>query len=105
MSGRGVRSPADRAIRWMTKAPIHAYRWTLKPLLGHHCRHLPTCSAYALDAIDANGAWRGVWLAGSRICRCRPGGTSGYDPAPDITDETYRLMPWRYGRWRRITTE
>jgi uncharacterized protein len=87
----------------LLKAPVHAYRWTLKPLLGHECRHLPTCSAYALDAIDRNGAWRGGWLAASRVCRCHPWGTSGFDPAPDITGERHALRPWRYGRWRRLS--
>lgn len=91
---------AGRAIRTAAKLPIHAYRWTLKPFIGNHCRHLPTCSEYALDAIDRNGAWRGAWLATSRIWRCRPGGTSGYDPAPDLEGVSHTLMPWRYGRWR-----
>ncbi|HJU32206.1 MAG TPA: membrane protein insertion efficiency factor YidD [Hyphomicrobiaceae bacterium] len=82
------------------KAPIHAYRWTLKPLIGWECRHLPTCSEYAIDAIDLNGAWRGAWLGASRICRCHPWGSSGFDPVPDIRGERHRLAPWRYGRWR-----
>lgn len=89
-----------RLTRSLAKAPVHAYRWTLKPLIGNECRHLPTCSEYALEAIERNGAWRGMWLAASRIVRCRPGGTSGYDPVPDISTESRRLAPWRYGRWR-----
>ena len=47
-------------IATIVKAPIHAYRWTLKPLMGLECRHLPTCSEYALEAIDHNGPWRGI---------------------------------------------
>lgn len=86
--------------RTVAKLPIHAYRWTLKPLIGAECRHLPTCSTYALDAIDLNGVWRGAWLMVSRVWRCRPGGTDGYDPAPDIRDQSHPLTPWRYGRWR-----
>ena len=81
------------------KAPIQAYRWTLKPLIGWECRHLPTCSEYAIDAIDLKGAWRGAWLGVSRICRCHPWGSSGFDPVPDIRGERHRLAPWRYGRW------
>jgi uncharacterized protein len=92
-----------QTLNWLTreiaKAPVHAYRWTLKPLVGWECRHLPTCSEYALEAIDRNGAWRGGWLALSRICRCQPWGTHGYDPVPDITAEHHPLAPWRYGRW------
>ena len=85
----------------LLKAPVHAYRWTLKPLLGHECRHLPTCSAYALEAIDRNGAWRGFWLSGSRVCRCHPWGTSGFDPTPNIVGERHLFAPWRYGRWTK----
>ena len=40
------------AGKLIAKAPVHAYRWTLKPLIGWECRHLPTCSEYALDAIE-----------------------------------------------------
>jgi putative membrane protein insertion efficiency factor len=85
-----------------TRAPIHAYRCTLKPLIGHECRHLPTCSEYGLEAIDMNGAWRGSWLTLSRVCRCHPWGSSGFDPVPDIAHERHALMPWRYGRWRMV---
>ena len=92
---------AHALAAWCAKLPIHLYRLTLKPLFGWPCRHLPTCSEYALDAIDRNGAWRGLWLTASRLSRCRPGGTAGYDPAPDITGVRHRLAPWRYGRWRR----
>ena len=88
------------ATKFLAKAPVHVYRWTLKPFIGNECRHLPTCSAYALEAIDKNGAWRGSWLAVSRIWRCRPGGTDGYDPVPDINAQEHVLAPWRYGRWR-----
>jgi putative membrane protein insertion efficiency factor len=92
---------AARAVaQEITKAPVHAYRWTLKPWLGLECRHLPTCSEYALQAIEINGAWRGGWLTLARLCRCHPWGTHGFDPPPDIRGETHRLAPWRYGRWR-----
>lgn len=83
----------------LLKLPIHVYRWTLKPLIGMECRHLPTCSQYGLDAIDRNGPWRGFWLTLSRVSRCHPFGSSGFDPAPDIRSERHTLMPWRYGRW------
>ncbi len=81
------------------KLPIHLYRFTLKPFFGWQCRHLPTCSDYALQAIDRNGAWRGSWLIVSRLARCQPWGTSGYDPVPDLRSERFVLAPWRYGRW------
>ncbi|HUS98538.1 MAG TPA: membrane protein insertion efficiency factor YidD [Hyphomicrobiaceae bacterium] len=89
------------------KFPIHVYRWTLRPWLGWPCRHLPTCSDYALEAIELNGAWRGWWLTLSRLCRCHPFGSAGHDPAPDIRSVRHPLAPWRYGRWsgRHITTK
>ncbi len=93
-------SPIERITKVAAKAPVVLYRATLKPLLGLECRHLPTCSEYALDAIELNGAWRGLV---ARRCPClplQPWGTSGYDPAPDIRGERHPLTPWRYGRWQ-----
>lgn len=85
--------------RAILKAPIHVYRWTLKPLIGLECRHLPTCSEYGLEAIDKNGAWKGFWLTLSRLCRCHPWGTSGYDPVPDLSNSREPWWrSWRYGR-------
>lgn len=83
----------------LLKAPIHVYRWTLKPIMGLECRHLPTCSEYAIEAIDKNGAWKGFWLMLSRLSRCHPWGTSGYDPVPDLGRVRHGLRPWRYGLW------
>ena len=97
----GATHAANEIAKAIAKAPVHAYRWTLKPLIGMECRHLPSCSEYALEAIDVNGAWRGGWLALSRVCRCHPWGTHGLDPVPDITHDRHPLAPWRYGRWRR----
>jgi len=106
-SSRGeVRMRGAALVRAIVKAPIHVYRWTLRPWLGWPCRHLPTCSDYALEAIDRNGAWRGSWLTLSRLMRCQPWGSAGYDPVPDITNLHHPLAPWRYGRWtgRHIET-
>ena len=63
--------------------PVRAYRLVLSPWTGHGCRFQPTCSAYALEALERHGGLRGGWLAVRRIARCRPGGGSGYDPVPD----------------------
>ena len=73
---------------------------TISPLLGVNCRHLPSCSDYAREAIETNGAWKGGWLALSRLCRCHPWGSHGFDPVPDLSDERHPFAPWRYGRWR-----
>ncbi|WP_121063751.1 membrane protein insertion efficiency factor YidD [Chachezhania antarctica] len=62
--------------------PVRAYRLILSPWVGHHCRFQPTCSEYALNALEQHGALRGTWLAARRIGRCHPWGQSGYDPVP-----------------------
>lgn len=92
-------TPVGRISRTALKAPIYLYRYSLKAWFGWHCRHLPTCSEYGLEAIETNGAWRGFWLTLSRLARCQPYGTTGYDPVPDIRKDRYALSPWRYGRW------
>ena len=61
---------------------IRFYRSCISPLLPPMCRYYPTCSAYALEAIERYGAWRGGWMAVRRILRCRPWGGSGDDPVP-----------------------
>ena len=70
-------------MKALLKLPIHLYRWFLSPFLGRHCRFHPTCSAYALEAIDTHGAWRGSKLALKRLARCQPWGGAGHDPVPD----------------------
>lgn len=62
--------------------PVQLYRLLLSPWVGHACRFQPTCSAYALEALDRHGALKGGALTASRICRCNPWGGSGYDPVP-----------------------
>jgi len=61
---------------------IRAYQLTLSPLLGGSCRFLPTCSAYAIEALRAHGAARGTLLAARRLAACHPLGRSGFDPVP-----------------------
>jgi uncharacterized protein len=73
-------------IRWIVKAPIWAYRFTLSSFLGNACRYHPSCSAYALEAVDTHGALRGSVLAVKRIGRCHPWGGSGLDLVPPATD-------------------
>lgn len=62
--------------------PVRAYRLVFSPWVGHNCRYLPTCSAYALEALERHGALRGGWLAARRIARCHPWGGSGIDEVP-----------------------
>lgn len=68
----------------LLKALIHLYRWLLSPFLGGQCRFYPSCSTYALEAIDRHGACHGSALAVKRICRCHPWGGAGHDPVPEV---------------------
>ena len=61
---------------------IRGYRRGVSPLFGAHCRFYPTCSAYALEAVEAHGAIRGSWLALRRIARCHPWSAGGVDRVP-----------------------
>jgi putative membrane protein insertion efficiency factor len=62
--------------------PVRAYRLLLSPWVGHGCRYQPTCSAYALEALERHGAIKGGWLAAKRVLSCHPLGGHGYDPVP-----------------------
>jgi putative membrane protein insertion efficiency factor len=61
---------------------IRVYQWTVSPLLGPACRFHPSCSQYALEAIQRFGVLRGGWLALKRLGRCHPWHPGGYDPVP-----------------------
>ncbi|MFV0383618.1 membrane protein insertion efficiency factor YidD [Paracoccus sp. (in: a-proteobacteria)] len=69
-------------LAWILALPVRAYRLFLSPWIGHGCRFQPSCSAYALEALERHGGLRGGWLALWRILRCNPWGGSGYDPVP-----------------------
>ena len=68
-------------MRWLLVQLVLLYRVTLGRLLGGQCRFHPTCSQYAIDAVNLHGPWRGSWRTVKRICRCHPWGGRGYDPA------------------------
>jgi putative membrane protein insertion efficiency factor len=90
-----------RAPRLAGRGLIKAYQYTLSPLVGFECRHLPTCSDYADQAIERHGLWAGGWMTLGRLLRCQPFGTAGLDFVPDRPSPTARwYLPWRYGRWR-----
>ncbi|MER2139306.1 MAG: membrane protein insertion efficiency factor YidD [Succiniclasticum sp.] len=59
---------------------IRLYQLCISPLLGHNCRYYPSCSQYAIEAIEKKGIVRGSWMAVKRICRCHPWHAGGYDP-------------------------
>ncbi len=70
-------------MRNLLIALVYAYRFTLSPFVGYHCRFTPTCSEYALDALRHHGALRGSWLTLRRLGRCHPWHAGGYDPVPE----------------------
>ena len=69
-------------MRSLATGAIRIYQIVLSPYLPGACRHIPTCSRYASEAISRYGVIKGAWLGIRRLGRCRPMGTSGYDPVP-----------------------
>ncbi|GAA6174223.1 membrane protein insertion efficiency factor YidD [Sulfitobacter pacificus] len=68
--------------------PVRGYRLIFSPWVGFNCRYQPTCSAYALEALEKHGGMKGGWLAARRIARCHPWGGSGIDNVPDNDSDT-----------------
>lgn len=69
-------------MRHLLVALLKAYRMLISPVYGDVCRYYPSCSAYALEAVQAHGAVKGSWLTVRRIGRCHPWATGGPDPVP-----------------------
>ncbi|MCP4188318.1 MAG: membrane protein insertion efficiency factor YidD [Gammaproteobacteria bacterium] len=63
--------------------PIRVYQYLLSPWLGHHCRFTPSCSHYAIEAIELHGSIKGLVLASKRLSCCHPWHAGGHDPVPD----------------------
>lgn len=66
---------------------VRFYQLGISPLLPASCRYTPTCSAYAVEALERHGAVRGTWLTMRRLLRCHPWGGEGYDPVPPASDD------------------
>jgi uncharacterized protein len=69
-------------MRFVAECLIRLYQWVVSPLLGPRCRFYPTCSNYALEAINRYGAIHGGWLTVRRLGRCHPWHPGGFDPVP-----------------------
>jgi putative membrane protein insertion efficiency factor len=69
-------------VRHVLIGLLKAYRLVVSPLYGNVCRYYPSCSAYALRAVEVHGAVKGSWLAGRRLLRCHPWTPGGFDPVP-----------------------
>ena len=80
----------------LLSAPVRAYRFVLSPLMPSACRFTPSCSVYALQALDQHGPVKGLWLIARRLARCHPvtwlGGSSGFDPVPFSKRHSHRYL-------------
>ena len=77
----GIRS-ISRIVSEALILPIRFYQRVISPLTPPSCRFTPTCSQYAIEALQKHGPVRGLWLTLRRLSRCHPWGGSGYDPVP-----------------------
>ena len=69
-------------MKSLVLALLRVYRNAISPMLGRNCRFVPSCSEYAVEAVERHGALKGGWLAARRVCRCHPFSGGGYDPVP-----------------------
>ncbi|TNM38434.1 membrane protein insertion efficiency factor YidD [Nocardioides albidus] len=69
-------------MKWLLVGLVRAYQLVLSPLLGPTCRYYPSCSAYAVEALQTHGAVKGTWLAARRLLRCHPWSPGGVDHVP-----------------------
>jgi len=69
-----------QCAKFVTLKLLRAYKWAISPMLPAACRYVPTCSEYAMEAVERYGALRGGWMALGRVLRCHPFAGAGYDP-------------------------
>jgi putative membrane protein insertion efficiency factor len=97
---RGMFHIINKILVFLLSFPVHIYRYSVSPFLRPACRHVPSCSQFALDALKIHGAVRGLAMGTGRILRCRPGGTHGYDPVPLFWIKKYKPWPTFWGKWK-----
>jgi len=83
-----LRETMRSAGKWILLLLVRVYQVFLSPFFGGACKFYPSCSRYGYEAIAKHGAWRGSVLAVKRLLRCRPFTKGGFDPVPDVVDET-----------------
>ena len=80
----------SRLPRIVVRLPVYFWQVCISPFIGPRCRFEPTCSAYALEAIERHGTLRGIFLATRRLLRCHPWGGFGYDPVPQNQNSAHQ---------------
>ncbi|MFN0300111.1 MAG: membrane protein insertion efficiency factor YidD [Burkholderiales bacterium] len=75
-------------MKFICTSAIRAYQWGVSPMLGMHCRFFPTCSHYAIEAIESHGVLVGLSLTGRRLLKCHPWHPGGFDPVPEPKNKT-----------------
>lgn len=71
-----------RLVQFVLLLFIRAYQFAIRPLLAGSCKFIPSCSEYAVEALQRHGPWRGAWLSVRRVLRCHPWSRGGFDPVP-----------------------
>ena len=79
---KSIKNKILKAIGWILLIPVYIYKYGISPYTPASCRHIPTCSEYAVQAVKIHGPFKGFVLTAKRISRCHPWGTHGYDPVP-----------------------
>jgi uncharacterized protein len=69
-------------------AALRGYQYAIRPMLGANCRFFPSCSEYAIEALERHGTARGSWLAMRRLGKCHPYHPGGYDPVPEARERS-----------------
>lgn len=87
---RSAKQRAKKLLSLPLVGLIYLYRYGLSPILPMACRYQPTCSLYALEALQRHGPFTGSMLALRRILSCHPWGGEGYDPVPPTAEEAKR---------------
>ena len=80
-------------MKWLLIGLVRAYQLLVSPLLGQTCRYYPSCSAYAVQALEVHGAVKGTWLAVRRLLRCHPWAAGGVDHVPPRHDHSSATSP------------
>jgi uncharacterized protein len=102
MTGR-LRRWLGSPAKYLLIGLLKAYRLTISPLYGNVCRYYPSCSAYALRAVEVHGAIRGSWLATRRLLRCHPWALGGYDPVPGTPEHAEEARQHERGPTLELT--